>query len=251
MKRVILGPKYAIRLRDLQRWHVLIVKCWRCPRQGLVDPEDLRDRPAIPETMRRETKGDKQMSNVTQLENRRPRSHWTNQIVAAWSDQLEDIFHTGDLIESAKLELPHGEFMKMVKDELPFKRTVAQMLKAIATDDNVRNYQPVGNLPVGYSILYELTRLTDEQFSAATANGMIHPKMTRKDAKTLRGEPEKKPEDPPMTKCAKTVRRAVTNAMRQLPPDEWASLLRQLRGVIDDIDEKEIGDGHHAARQSA
>jgi uncharacterized FlaG/YvyC family protein len=39
--------------------------------------------------------------------------------------------------------------------------------------------------------------------------------------------------------------------MRELPPEEWVDLLRRLRGEIDDIDEKEIGDhGHHAERQS-
>lgn len=44
MKPVILGPKYSIRPGDLKPWHVLTVKCACCPRRGLVDPEDLRDR---------------------------------------------------------------------------------------------------------------------------------------------------------------------------------------------------------------
>ena len=44
MKTVILGPKYAVRLGDVKRWHVIIVKCWQCARSGLVDPEDLRGR---------------------------------------------------------------------------------------------------------------------------------------------------------------------------------------------------------------
>ena len=43
MKPIVLGPKYAIRLGDLKPWHIITVKCWRCPRKGLVDPEDLRD----------------------------------------------------------------------------------------------------------------------------------------------------------------------------------------------------------------
>jgi hypothetical protein len=65
------------------------------------------------------------------------------------------------------------------------------------------------------------------------------------------GEPEAKPAEPPLVKCLKTVRRNVESAMRELPPEEWVDLLRRLRGEIDDIDEKEIGDhGHHAERQS-
>lgn len=188
---------------------------------------------------------------VEELKNRHPRSHWVERISAAWSNQLEDIFQTGNLIEAAKAELPHGEYLKMVKDELPFSRSAASILMQIADNDNLRNGEHIHHLPVSWGTLYELTKLTDEQFDAAITNGMIHPKMTRKDAKALRGEPEPKPEKPPTEKCVASVRRAVMSTLKQIPPEEWKNLLRKLRATIDEIDEQELDDGHHAARKSA
>jgi hypothetical protein len=215
----------------------------------------VNDVPAIPAQFDRRGEGspkEGRMSGKTGLENRRTRTDWAERITTAWSDQIEDIFQTGNLIEAAKCELPHGEFLKMVKEELPFSRQVAHRLMAIATNDNIRNVDPGPHLPVAWTILYELTKLTDEQFDAAIASGMIHPKMTRKDAKALRGEPEAKPEVPPMTKCVSAVRRAVKGAMRELAPEEWEGLLRQLRTVIDEIDEQEVEiHGYHAERQSS
>lgn len=39
-----LGPKYAIRLRDLRGWHVLSVTCFACRHQSTLLPDFLRRR---------------------------------------------------------------------------------------------------------------------------------------------------------------------------------------------------------------
>jgi hypothetical protein len=39
-----LGPKFAIRLRDLRAWHVLAVTCFACRHQATLTPDYLRRR---------------------------------------------------------------------------------------------------------------------------------------------------------------------------------------------------------------
>lgn len=39
-----LGPKYAIRLRDLRSWHMLAVICFSCRHQATLPPDQLRRR---------------------------------------------------------------------------------------------------------------------------------------------------------------------------------------------------------------
>ncbi|MGF1623541.1 MAG: hypothetical protein ACFCVH_01545 [Alphaproteobacteria bacterium] len=39
-----IGPKYAIRLRDLRSWHVLSVTCFACRHQATLVPDHLRRR---------------------------------------------------------------------------------------------------------------------------------------------------------------------------------------------------------------
>src|SRR3974390_2443080 len=73
------------------------------------------------------------------------------------------------LLEAAKAELKHGEWKIMVKDELPFSRETAHRLIVVAQDQKLRNVAHAQHLPAHWFTLYELTKLTDEQFDAAIA----------------------------------------------------------------------------------
>ena len=42
IENINLGPHYALRLGELQRWHRLRVTCFRCRHESSVDPEKLR-----------------------------------------------------------------------------------------------------------------------------------------------------------------------------------------------------------------
>ena len=44
LENINLGPRYALRLGELQRWHRLRVTCFRCRHESSVDPEKLRRR---------------------------------------------------------------------------------------------------------------------------------------------------------------------------------------------------------------
>ena len=38
----VIGPKWTIRLGDLREWHRIEVRCFRCDRVGVLDPDRLR-----------------------------------------------------------------------------------------------------------------------------------------------------------------------------------------------------------------
>lgn len=142
-------------------------------------------------------------ASVTRLPNVAGREKWVERINAAWRESLPSIFETGNLLESAKAELIRGEWTVMVKEELPFSRMTAHMLMAIALNDNLRNVNHGLHLPVSWRTLYELTKLTDEQFEAGIKSRAINPKMERKDVNELRGiepkERKKKDQELPHT----------------------------------------------------
>lgn len=134
----------------------------------------------------------KQTAKVVPM-NTMSRDKWRARITDAWNKQIIDIFEVGNLLDAAKEELVHGEWGVLVKDELPFDRMTAHRLIGIATDEKLRDVTHVLHLPAHWGTLYELTKLTAEQFDAAIESGAIHPKMKRRDVSAIRGiEPKKK-----------------------------------------------------------
>jgi hypothetical protein len=43
-ERVVLGPRYAVRLEDLKAEHAVLIECVGCRHRGLVAPHRLHDR---------------------------------------------------------------------------------------------------------------------------------------------------------------------------------------------------------------
>lgn len=114
--------------------------------------------------------------------------YWAKRIADEWQQQVTSIFLTGSLLESAKADLRPGDFMKMVKTDLPFEQSTANKLMKIAACDHLRNSELIPNLPAKWAALHELALLTETQFEEAIRDGKIHPKMKMKDAKALRGK---------------------------------------------------------------
>jgi hypothetical protein len=86
----------------------------------------------------------------------------------------------------------------MIENELPFGKRTAQMLMAVANDPRLTTAKHASRLPPHWYTLYELRQLSDAQFEAAIANGLINPEMERDDARSLRvieHEPEPKDEE--------------------------------------------------------
>lgn len=105
-----------------------------------------------------------------------------------FSDTLTAILKVGQVLIEAKAALPHGEFTAMVEEDLPFGARTTQRLMAIASDERLSNPTHGSLLPPSWRTLYELTKLTDEQWQAGIESTVIQPDMQRKDVITLRKE---------------------------------------------------------------
>lgn len=117
---------------------------------------------------------------------KRPNRNWAAEITEAWNQMLESIIRTGKILLEAKAALPHGKWLALIREALPFKERTAQRLMAIAANDRLTNAAHGPHLPPSWRTLHELTRLTDQQFECALAEGYIHPEMERSDAEFLR-----------------------------------------------------------------
>jgi hypothetical protein len=117
-----------------------------------------------------------------------PRAKWAQRIADAWQKQVPSIFETALLLESAKAELRRGEWMAMVKADLPFSHSTVNKLIKIAACDHLRNSEHVPRLPAHWGTLFELTLLSREQFDHGIKTGKITPKMQRKDVRALRSD---------------------------------------------------------------
>jgi len=98
---------------------------------------------------------------------------------------VESIIECGRLLIAAKDKLKHGEFLKMIENNLPFKRSTAQALMKIAVDRRIAKYQHAGCLPAHWPTLVKLTQLPDAAFEARIADGTIHPGLERRPAVEL------------------------------------------------------------------
>jgi hypothetical protein len=95
---------------------------------------------------------------------------------------VASIIECGQLLIAAKGELKHGEFLKMIENNLPFKRSTAQALMKIAAEGRITKYQHAGCLPTHWSTLVKLTQLPDAAFEARIADGTIHQGLKRRRA---------------------------------------------------------------------
>lgn len=118
------------------------------------------------------------MTEINQLSD--AAAGWAAKINAAWHSSVEGIIEAGRLLTKAKADLEHGQFMLMVKRELPFKQRTANMLMGIAKDERLTNSQYVANLPPHWGTLYDLTKLSDAAFDRQMKDGTIRPDMQRK-----------------------------------------------------------------------
>jgi hypothetical protein len=100
-----------------------------------------------------------------------PAHDWHTRIIEAWRRSIDAIFRTGDLLVEAKAELGHGEFINMIRTQLPFRERTAQRLMQIAADQRLRNASAQTHLPPEIPILYGLTRLCNTAFDQAIAAG--------------------------------------------------------------------------------
>ncbi|MBF0583086.1 MAG: DUF3102 domain-containing protein [Magnetococcales bacterium] len=114
-----------------------------------------------------------------------PSAPFVARIRAEWRKSLEGILEVGKILVEAKAKLGHGQYMKMIENDLPFGYDTANKIKAIAEDKRMLNMELVPYLPPSWYALHKLTRLDDSVFYQAIKDGRIYPGMERKEVDSL------------------------------------------------------------------
>jgi hypothetical protein len=183
------------------------------------------------------------MANTLRIINARSPEQWAEIIRAKWQDTVAGIFETGQLLCNAREELGAAAFWVMTRDRLKFAKSTVSYLMTIATDERLSEVLHI-KLPASYGTLYELTRLTDEQFQTGIDTGVIHAGMERKDVAQLR--PPKKETQPiagPALSGRELVehrmletRKQIVAALRELTPVEQLEFIALVRLQLDDLE---------------
>lgn len=118
--------------------------------------------------------------------------YWAQRVRAEYAKSVEANLKIGQQLIEAKGALKHGEWGRLTgqtqpggKGLLPFGADLAQRYMAIARDLRLSNTDHVRHLPTAVSTLHELSKLDDETFEQALAQGKINPEMERKDVAAL------------------------------------------------------------------
>ncbi|SRR5216684_2526280 len=108
-------------------------------------------------------------------------NEYAARITACWRKSAEAFVTIGRLLIHAKANLEHGEWGKLVEDQLPFDARTAQRLMAVAADERLSNPTLASHLPPDWTTQYAITRLDSKAIEAKIADGTINPGMKRAD----------------------------------------------------------------------
>lgn len=103
-------------------------------------------------------------------------------ITTEWRKSVEGIIGAGRWLTKAKKALDHGELGELY-EMLPFSDRTARRLMTIAASDRISNRTPGSDLPASWHTLYQLAKLTDEQW--AVVEPALRPDMERSHIKRL------------------------------------------------------------------
>lgn len=179
------------------------------------------------------------------LVNGRTVEQWAEIIKAKWQDSVSNIIETGLSLYNAREELGVSDFLTMVQEKLNFSKSTVYKLIAIGTDVRLQECTMV-HLPASWRTLYELTRLTDEQFQHGIDAGIIHAGMERKDVAKLKPPRDKRQ---PKTDAILTGRDLIEQrtiaihgqilaTLRECGEAEQVEFLALIRLQLDDIETK-------------
>ena len=108
-------------------------------------------------------------------------------------ENVTTILKNSMLLAAASKELSKPEFVELCRAQLEYSTQKVSHLLAIAKDDRIRKVDH-DLLPPCWQTLYQLTRLTDEQFQQGLDGHVIRAEMQRRDVAKLR--PPRRKESP-------------------------------------------------------
>jgi hypothetical protein len=170
------------------------------------------------------------------------REQFAREITNHWDEAKQSFLLIGEALHLAKERLKHGEFEEMVKNDLPFERSVCHQLRsvyeAVATN-RIREDE----LPAAYSTAYQITTLSDEELEQARASSLLRPDLTRSEIKQFKRSLHPAKHVPDRAKVRKLYdsRRRLLNQLRKLEEEMRALGVDPAAPIPDD--ENEAGEG--------
>lgn len=120
--------------------------------------------------------------SVIELQRPDPRTvdDYAEVIGTLFREAEERFVQIGTFLEEAKAKLQHGEFQELISSRLPFGLRAAQMMMAAAKAIK-SGMIPLDIVPPSYSVVYQITTLTDTERQQAVEEGVIRSDMRRED----------------------------------------------------------------------
>jgi hypothetical protein len=120
--------------------------------------------------------------SVIELQRPDPRTvdDYAEVIGTLFREAEERFVQIGTFLEEAKTKLQHGEFQELISSRLPFGPRAAQMMMAAAKAIK-SGMIPLDIVPPSYSVVYQITTLTDTERQQAVEEGVIRSDMRRED----------------------------------------------------------------------
>ncbi len=110
----------------------------------------------------------------------RTKEEYVQAIASLWSSAQEKFLTIGRYLLTAKEKLEHSEFERMIEGELPFKKSVAYILRRVAQAVDSRMLER-DECPRDYMTAYQLVSLPPPHFEIARQKSLVRPTTTRKE----------------------------------------------------------------------
>lgn len=136
-----------------------------------------------------------------------------------WEDAQQRFIAIGRHLLNAKKTLVHGEWEAMITSRLPFSRSVAHSLRAVAESLDAGRLNEA-ELPVSYATAYKLTSLNNADLNRARQIGIVRPDVTRAEVdafrKGLRVNADYDPDRASLIGEKKKLERLVAESLRRI-----------------------------------
>jgi hypothetical protein len=109
--------------------------------------------------------------------------NFVQRIQTTWQKRTSSIFAVAEACHEANKQLSGKEKIKLYEN-LPFSKPTFVKLSQIGGDSRLSGIAE--RLPASFSIIYEITHLSNEEFEQAVASEKIHPKVQRAEIIKLR-----------------------------------------------------------------
>ena len=109
---------------------------------------------------------------------------WAGRVRASIGKTFTQVLETGKILLQAQAELPHGQWLPMLK-KAGLKPRTAQVWMAVACDRRFANASPDSLLPPCVTTLYWISRLPEDLYRELLADGTIHPTVSRAAIKAI------------------------------------------------------------------